>query len=72
LGPHSYPVHVRKGLNTLEIIVANSLLNATAPEHVQKYIREAFPPESPYAWRLRAFSHDDQSSGLFGPVVIRK
>ena len=69
-GPHRYFVHVKRGLNTLEIIVANSLLNATAPEHVQKYIREAFPPESPYAWRLRAFSHDDQSSGLFGPVVI--
>ena len=69
-GPHRYSVYVKRGLNTLEIIVANSLLNATAPEHVQKYIRETFPPESPYSWRLRAFNHDDQSSGLFGPVVI--
>ena len=69
-GPHTYRVHVKKGVNTLEIIVANSLLNATAPEHVQKYIRDTFPPESPYIGRFRAFNHDDQSSGLFGPVVI--
>ena len=69
-GPHRYQVKVKQGLNTLEIIVANSLLNATAPEHVQKYLRENFPPESPYAERLRHFNHDDQSSGLFGPVTI--
>ena len=69
-GPHTYPIHVRKGRNKLEIIVANSLLNATAPEHVQAYIKENFPPESPYMSRFRAFSQDDQSSGLFGPVRI--
>ncbi len=69
-GPHTYRIHIKKGLNTLEIIVANSLLNATAPEHVQKYIRDTFPPESPYIGRFRAFNHDDQSSGLFGPVAI--
>ena len=69
-GPHTYRIHVRKDLNKLEIIVANSLLNATAPEHVQYYIKENFPPESPYIWRFRAFNHDDQSSGLFGPVRI--
>ena len=71
-GPHAYSIHVKRGMNTLEIIVANSLLNATAPEHVQKYIRETYPPDSPYLPRIRAFNHDDQSSGLFGPVVIRR
>ncbi|MBQ7178329.1 MAG: hypothetical protein IJS08_13015 [Victivallales bacterium] len=71
-GPHIYPVHVRRGNNKLEIIVANSLLNATAPDHVQDYIEKHFPPESPYKKRLLAFSHDDQSSGLFGPVTIRR
>ena len=70
-GPHRYEIHVKRGVNSLEIIVANSLLNATSPAHVRQFLHETYPPPSPYERRFQAFSQDDKSSGLFGPVKIR-
>lgn len=69
--PYRFEVEVEEGENVLEVVVANSLVNALAPRHVRDYIYEAFPPRSYYERYAETFNRDGHGSGLYGPVSIR-
>ena len=70
-GPFKYEVQLKKGVNKLEITVANALANATAPQWVRDYVEKTFPPRSAYEDRVVAFNSSNHESGLYGPVTVR-
>ena len=70
-GPFKYEVQLKKGVNKLEITVANALANATSPQWVRDYVEKTFPPRSAYEDRVVAFNSSNHESGLYGPVTIR-
>ena len=67
-GPYTWRVPLRRGVNELEVMVANAPVNALAPAHFRRYVAAAFPPESPYEKRVRKFNESGHESGLYGPV----
>ena len=71
MGPYKWRVKLRHGDNELEVSVANAPVNALAPAHFRRYVAAAFPPESYYEQRVRAFNACGHESGLYGPVRIR-
>ncbi len=72
-GPYTFDLSgcLRKGRNTLEVAVSNTLANAIADPKVLRRWSERFKPPSPYEDRQREFEKDSLSSGLIGPVKIR-
>ncbi|MBP5641262.1 MAG: hypothetical protein J6X55_17430 [Victivallales bacterium] len=68
--PFVYPVSLKKGTNTLEITVANTMNNTLSAKDVRQRIISEFPPQSPYEDRLAVFDKDYHESGLFGPVSV--
>ena len=70
-GPYTWRVALRRGVNKLEVTVANAPVNALAPSHFRRYVTAAFPPESPYEKRVRKFNESGHESGLYGPVRVR-
>ena len=69
-GPYRWRVKTVKGRNILEVTVANMLCNALGDE-VRDRIARDFPPCSGYDIRQRVFDHENNESGLFGPVTLR-
>lgn len=69
-GPFDYEVKLKKGVNTLEVTVANTLANAVAPDEVQQRIIKDFPPASPYMPKESVFNRCNNESGLYGPVTV--
>ena len=69
-GPYRWRVKTAKGRNVLEVTVANMLCNALGDE-VRDRIARDFPPRSGYDIRQRVFDHENNESGLFGPVTLR-
>ncbi len=69
-GPYTWRVALRRGVNKLEVTVANAPVNALAPSHFRRYVTAAFPPESPYEKRVRQFNASGHESGLYGPVRV--
>ena len=70
-GPFRYDVKIKKGENTLEVTVANTLANNLGQPETRKRINANFPPKSPYEDRLFEFDKDFHESGLLGPVVLK-
>ena len=70
-GPYRWRVVLRQGRNSLEVTVANAPVNALSPSHFRRYVAAAYPPESPYEWRVKVFNADGHESGLYGPVRVR-
>ena len=70
-GPFTYPVKLKKGENTLEITVANTMNNTLGDDATRQRVIKNYPPQSPYEPRLSIFDKDYWESGLLGPVVIR-
>ena len=70
-GPYVWRVSLRQGVNKLEVAVANAPVNALAPQHFRRYVAAAYPPESPYEWRVGKFNADGHESGLYGPVRVQ-
>ena len=71
VGPYVWRVALRKGANDLEVTVANAPVNALSPQHFRRYVAAAYPPETPYEWRVRKFNVDGHESGLYGPVRVQ-
>ena len=69
-GPYRWRVKTAKGRNVLEVTVANMLCNALG-DNVRDRIARDFPPRSGYDIRQRTFDHENNESGLFGPVTLR-
>ena len=69
-GPYRWRVKTVKGRNVLEVTVANMLCNALGDEVRDRIVRD-FPPCSGYDIRQRVFDHENNESGLFGPVTLR-
>lgn len=70
-GPHVFALdNLRKGKNTLEVVVTNCLANAIADPAVERHWKDNFRPASPYEQTQRAFEKESLSSGLIGPVRI--
>lgn len=70
-GPFRWRVTPKKGRNTIEVVVANTLANAVSAHSVRDRITKDFPPRSPYEDRLREFDHSNLESGLLGPVMLK-
>lgn len=70
--PFVFPIKglLKKGRNHLEIIVVNTMANATGDPEVRKYWKENFRT-SVYTSIMRPFESEALPSGLFGPVVLR-
>ena len=69
--PFRWKVRLRKGENVLEVRVANTLANAVHDPKVRDRVARAFPPRSVYDVRQAVYDGENQSSGLFGPVILR-
>ena len=69
-GPYRWRATLRRGINKLEVTVANAPVNALAPPHFRRYVAAAFPPESAYEKRVRKFNESGHESGLYGPVRV--
>lgn len=70
-GPFTYNVEIKKGTNTLEIVVANTMANALGDPKTRARLNRDCPPESPYSQRIAKINEDNHESGLFGPVIVR-
>ena len=70
-GPYTWRAALRRGVNKLEVTVANAPVNALAPLHFRRYVAAAFPPESSYEKRVRKFNECGHESGLYGPVLVK-
>lgn len=69
-GPYRWRGFVGKGVNRLEVEVANLLVNQTGNAAIRARINRDHPPRSSYdAWQrpLDQLNHD---SGLYGPVTV--
>jgi hypothetical protein len=78
LGKRFFPPYVfdvrgklKNGINTLEVAVTNTLANAITAESEENW-RQNFAPVSPYHLLEKEFEKESLSSGLFGPVVLKK
>ena len=60
---------LHKGSNHLEIMVSNTSANLFT-DKTREYIRNTFPPESPYDARQSPLEKKSYPSGLFGPIRI--
>ena len=72
VGPFAWDVELKKGVNTLEVTVANTLANALAEPGVRDRIARDFPPASSYGEKLARYDHDNGESGLIGPVTLKE
>ena len=70
-GPYNWRVTLRQGENELEVTVANAPVNALSAPHFRRYVAAAYPPESPYEFRVKVFNVDGHESGLYGPVRVQ-
>jgi len=70
--PFSFDVTrtLRKGHNTLQIIVTNSLANAIVDPQIHKSWKSRFGNKLGYDHMARKFEKESVPSGLFGPVRI--
>ncbi|MBR7104104.1 MAG: hypothetical protein IKC65_04115 [Lentisphaeria bacterium] len=62
---------LRRGRNTLDLVVTNTLANAYSPREVELRLEQDWPPRCAYEGRQRAFEREALDSGLHGPVLIR-
>jgi hypothetical protein len=69
-GPYLFEIDVEKGVNVLEITVANLLSNALSDDAERDRIARDFPPVSGYDMRQRVYDKSNGESGLYGPVRI--
>ena len=70
-GPFRWPVELKKGLNVLEVTVANLLVNQVGDEAIRDRILRDFQPNGTYDRFQRPFDRQNHASGLFGPVVVK-
>lgn len=69
-GPFKWQVRLKKGVNTLEVKVANTLANAVADGKVRDRVAREFPPRGAYEARQAEFDRHNLESGLLGPVTL--
>jgi hypothetical protein len=74
MAPFRFPVQgaLRKGSNTLEITVTNTLANALSPQEVQDHWAKVRKVPSAYNTIQLSFESEALPSGLFGPVRLMK
>jgi len=69
-GPFRWTVSLKKGLNVLEVTVANLLVNQVGDDAIRDRILNEFKPNGQYDRFQRPFDKLNHESGLFGPVSI--
>jgi hypothetical protein len=69
-GPFCWEVSLKKGLNVLEVTVANLLVNQVGDDATRDRILNEFKPNGQYDRFQRPFDKLNHESGLFGPVSI--
>ena len=69
-GPFRWRVCLRKGKNTIEVKVANTLASAISDPRVRDRIARDFPPRSVFDVRQAEYDRSNLRSGLVGPVTI--
>ena len=69
-GPFRWRVRLRRGRNTIEVKVANTLANAISDPRVRNRIARDFPPRSVFDVRQSEYDRSNLKSGLIGPVTI--
>lgn len=71
-GPYAWRCRLKKGVNALEVEIANLLVNQTGDETIRTRINRESPPRSSYDVWQRPFDLLHHDSGLYGPVTVSR